>query len=142
MSARCGVVGDPIDHSLSPVLHRAGYAALDLDWTYDAWRVAEGSLADFVAADEDWRGLSVTAPLKREALLLSATSTDRARLAGRIDSGVTSFASANDLAEAFRRAEAAHGKYEARIGQGRDANWPEWYAAYMVAEQAGTQLPS
>ncbi len=64
------------------------------------------------------------------------------RLAGRIDSGVTSFASANDLAEAFRRAEAAHGKYEARIGQGRDANWPEWYAAYMVAEQAGTELPS
>jgi catechol 2,3-dioxygenase-like lactoylglutathione lyase family enzyme len=64
------------------------------------------------------------------------------RLAGRIDSGVTSFASANDLAEAFKRAEAAHGKYETRIGQGRDANWPEWYAAYMVAEQAGTELPS
>jgi catechol 2,3-dioxygenase-like lactoylglutathione lyase family enzyme len=64
------------------------------------------------------------------------------RLPGRIDSGVTSFASANDLADAFRRAEAAHGKYEARLGQGRDANWPEWYAAYMVAEQAGTQLPS
>jgi len=38
-------------------------------------------------------------------------------------------------------AEAAHGKYEARLGQ-RDANWPEWYAAYMVAEQAGTELPS
>ena len=64
------------------------------------------------------------------------------RLPGRIDSGVTSFASANDLAEAFRRAEAAHGKYETRIGQGRDANWSEWYAAYMVAEQAGTELPS
>jgi catechol 2,3-dioxygenase-like lactoylglutathione lyase family enzyme len=64
------------------------------------------------------------------------------RLAGRIDSGVTSFASANDLADAFRRAEAAHGKYETRLGQGRDANWAEWYAAYMVAEQAGTELPS
>jgi catechol 2,3-dioxygenase-like lactoylglutathione lyase family enzyme len=64
------------------------------------------------------------------------------RLPGRIDSGVTSFASANDLAAAFRRAEAAHGKYETRLGQGRDANWPEWYAAYMVAEQAGTELPS
>jgi catechol 2,3-dioxygenase-like lactoylglutathione lyase family enzyme len=63
------------------------------------------------------------------------------RLAGRIDSGATSFASANDLANAFRRAEAAHGKHEARTGQ-RDANWPEWYAAYMVAEQAGTELPS
>jgi catechol 2,3-dioxygenase-like lactoylglutathione lyase family enzyme len=64
------------------------------------------------------------------------------RLPGRIDSGVTSFASANDLAAAFRRAEAAHGKYEARLGQGRDANWSEWYARYMVAEQAGTELPS
>ncbi len=63
------------------------------------------------------------------------------RLPGRIDSGVTSFASANDLADAFRRAEAAHGKYEARLGH-RDANWPEWYAAYMVAEQAGTELPT
>jgi catechol 2,3-dioxygenase-like lactoylglutathione lyase family enzyme len=63
------------------------------------------------------------------------------RLPGRIDSGVTSFASANDLADAFRRAEAAHGRYEARLGQ-RDANWPEWYAAYMVAEQAGKELPS
>jgi catechol 2,3-dioxygenase-like lactoylglutathione lyase family enzyme len=64
------------------------------------------------------------------------------RLPGRIDSGVTSFASANDLAEAFRRAEAAHGTYETRLGQGRDANWSDWYAAYMVAEQAGTELPS
>lgn len=64
------------------------------------------------------------------------------RLAGRIDSGVTSFASANDLAKAFKRAEAAHGRYETRIGKGRDANWPEWYAAYMVAEQAGTEPPS
>ena len=63
------------------------------------------------------------------------------RLAGRIDSGVTSFGSRNDLAAAFRRAEAAHGKYEAGLGH-RDANWPEWYAAYMVAEQSGTQLPS
>ena len=50
---------------------------------------------------------------------------------------------ANDLADAFRRAEAAHGKYEAaRLGGQRDANWPEWYARYMVAEQAGTELPS
>jgi len=64
------------------------------------------------------------------------------RLAGRIDSGVTSFASATDLANAFRRAEQAHGVYETRLGRGRDANWPEWYAAYMVAEQSGTELPT
>jgi catechol 2,3-dioxygenase-like lactoylglutathione lyase family enzyme len=63
-----------------------------------------------------------------------------ARLPGRIDSATTSFASANDLAAAFRRAEAAHGEHEKRSGQ-RDENWPDWYAAYMVAEQSGEPLP-
>ena len=48
--------------------------------------------------------------------------------------------SANDLASAFRRAEAAHGEHEKRTGQ-HDANWSDWYAAYIVAEQAGTELP-
>src|SRR5215468_2425732 len=62
------------------------------------------------------------------------------RLPGRIDSAATTFASANDLASAFRRAEAAHGEHEKRIGQ-RDANWADWYAAYMVAEQSGKELP-
>ena len=46
-----------------------------------------------------------------------------------------------DLASALRRAEAAHGEHEKRTGQ-RDENWPDWYAAYMVAEQAGTELPT
>lgn len=64
------------------------------------------------------------------------------RLPGRIDSGVTSFGSASDLAIALRRAEAAHGEHEKRSGGQRDANWPEWYAAYMAAEQAGTELPT
>lgn len=63
------------------------------------------------------------------------------RLPGRIDSGVTSFGSTTDLISALRRAEAAHGEHEKRTGQ-RDANWPEWYAAYMAAEQAGTELPT
>jgi catechol 2,3-dioxygenase-like lactoylglutathione lyase family enzyme len=62
------------------------------------------------------------------------------RLPGRIDATATSFASANDLASAFRRAEAAHGEHEKRTGQ-HDANWADWYAAYIVAEQAGTELP-
>jgi catechol 2,3-dioxygenase-like lactoylglutathione lyase family enzyme len=62
------------------------------------------------------------------------------RLPGRIDATATTFASANDLASAFRRAEAAHGEHEKRTGQ-RDANWADWYAAYMVAEQSGTELP-
>jgi catechol 2,3-dioxygenase-like lactoylglutathione lyase family enzyme len=62
------------------------------------------------------------------------------RLPGRIDSTATTFASAGDLASAFRRAETAHGEHEKRLGQ-RDANWPEWYAAWMVAEQSGKELP-
>jgi catechol 2,3-dioxygenase-like lactoylglutathione lyase family enzyme len=62
------------------------------------------------------------------------------RLAGRIDPAATTFASANDLASAMRRASAAHGEHEKRIGAA-DPNWPDWYAAYMVAEQAGTELP-
>ena len=63
------------------------------------------------------------------------------RFPGRIDPTATSFGSANELASAFRRAEAAHGEHEKRTGT-RDANWPDWYAAYMVAEQAGTKLPT
>ena len=63
------------------------------------------------------------------------------RLAGRIDPATTTFASANDLASAFRRAEASHGLHEKRMGGQRDENWADWYAAYMVAEQAGTELP-
>ena len=62
------------------------------------------------------------------------------RLPGRIDLAGTALASANDLASALRRAEAAHGEHKKRTGQ-RDANWPEWYAAYMVAERAGKELP-
>jgi catechol 2,3-dioxygenase-like lactoylglutathione lyase family enzyme len=62
------------------------------------------------------------------------------RLPGRIDSATTTFASANDLAGAMRRAEAAHGEHEKRIGKA-DPDWPDWYASYMVAEQAGTELP-
>jgi catechol 2,3-dioxygenase-like lactoylglutathione lyase family enzyme len=62
------------------------------------------------------------------------------RLPGRIDAAQTSYASAADLASAMRRAEAAHGEHEKRTGE-RDENWPAWYAAYMIAEQAGTELP-
>jgi len=62
------------------------------------------------------------------------------RLPGRVDDTETTFASANDLASAFRRAAAAHGEHEKRIGAA-DPNWPDWYAAYMVAEQSGKVLP-
>jgi len=62
------------------------------------------------------------------------------RLPGRIDSAATMFGSSSDLASALRRAEAAHGEHEKRTGE-RDANWADWYAKYMVAEQAGGELP-
>ena len=61
------------------------------------------------------------------------------RLPGRV-AGDTTYASAGDLSQAMRRAAAAHGQHEARIGQA-DPNWPDWYAEYMVREQAGEELP-
>jgi shikimate dehydrogenase len=86
LSRRCGVLGDPVAHSLSPVLHRAGYAELGLDWSYDAHQVPSGGLPDFVASlGEEWRGLSLTMPLKREAVPLVDRLTDRARLAGAVN---------------------------------------------------------
>jgi hypothetical protein len=63
------------------------------------------------------------------------------RLPGRIDPAATSFASAGDLAKALARAAAAHGEHEARIGR-EDPEWPDWYAEYMVREQAGEELPA
>ena len=62
------------------------------------------------------------------------------RFPGRVDPSETRFASARDLADAMRRASAAHGRHEERIGAA-DPNWPDWYAAHMVAEQAGEVLP-
>jgi catechol 2,3-dioxygenase-like lactoylglutathione lyase family enzyme len=64
-----------------------------------------------------------------------------ARLPGRVDAAQTGFASVADLAGAMRRAAAAHGEHEKRIGRS-DENWPDWYAAYMVAEQSGANLPT
>jgi catechol 2,3-dioxygenase-like lactoylglutathione lyase family enzyme len=63
------------------------------------------------------------------------------RLPGRVDPAATTFASTTDLADALRRAAAAHGEHEARIGAA-DPDWPAWYADYMVREQAGTDLPA
>ncbi|MEU6545157.1 VOC family protein [Streptomyces sp. NPDC046859] len=62
------------------------------------------------------------------------------RLPGRLDPATTAYASADDLAGALRRAAAAHGEHEARTGA-EDSDWPDWYARYMVAEQAGTEPP-
>lgn len=80
---RCAVLGDPIGHSLSPAIHRAAYDAWGLDgWRYDAVQVATGGLAGFVAGLDpaEWRGLSLTMPLKREAVPLLDTRDEWVRL--------------------------------------------------------------
>ena len=64
------------------------------------------------------------------------------RLPGRVDTDMTAFSSSTDLANALRRAAAAHGEHEKRNGGQYDANWPDWYADYIVREQAGQPLPS
>ena len=64
-----------------------------------------------------------------------------ARLPGRVDANDTTFTSSAELAGALRRAAAAHGEHEKRTGGQHDANWPDWYAEYIVSEQAGKELP-
>lgn len=62
------------------------------------------------------------------------------RWPGRVDSDTTGYGSVRDLADAMRRASAAHGEHEERMGGAYDENWPDWYADYMAAEQAGRPL--
>jgi shikimate dehydrogenase len=77
------VLGSPIGHSLSPVMHRAAYARLGLDWRYDAYDVDEAALPGFVAdLDAAWRGLSLTMPLKRAVLPLLDERSDTVRETG------------------------------------------------------------
>ena len=111
----------------SEVFHFAGLNRIAPDARLSGPAPDGGSYASFVSfSDPDGNGW-----------LLQEITT---RLPGRIDPGAISFGSAGDLASAFRRAEAAHGEHEKRTGQ-RDANWPDWYAMYMVAEQTGGELP-
>lgn len=80
---RAAVLGSPIRHSLSPTLHRAAYAQLGLDWSYEALEVLEGDLGAFLdGCDETWAGLSLTMPLKRAVLPLLDRASDLVRLTG------------------------------------------------------------
>lgn len=80
---RCAVLGHPIAHSLSPVLHRAAYAALGLDWTFNRVDVTEEQLAGWVQrTGREWRGLALTMPLKRAVMPLLDTADDRVQLLG------------------------------------------------------------
>jgi catechol 2,3-dioxygenase-like lactoylglutathione lyase family enzyme len=124
-AARKELVGRGVE--ASEVFHFAGWNRVDPAARVSGPAPDGRSYASFVSfSDPDGNGW-----------LLQEITT---RLPGRIDPGAISFGSTGDLASAFRRAEAAHGEHEKRTGQ-RDANWPDWYAAYMVAEQSGAELP-
>ena len=133
-AARKELIGRGVE--VSETFHNAGvYAGPDEPYLFGRVRVSgpdpkHGSYRSFASfRDPDGNGW-----------LFQEVTT---RLEGRIDPATTTFASVSDLASAFRRAEAAHGQYEKRtLGGQRDENWPDWYAAYMVAEQAGTELPT
>jgi catechol 2,3-dioxygenase-like lactoylglutathione lyase family enzyme len=116
----------------------------------DVYHCATGSVCRFHAGDGAFERVSGTAPGRATySSFLSFTDPDgnewvfqevTQRLPGRLDPGITSYASTSDLASALRRASAAHGQHEARIGAA-DPNWPDWYADYMVKEQSGEELP-
>jgi catechol 2,3-dioxygenase-like lactoylglutathione lyase family enzyme len=112
--------------TVSEVFHYRGFNRIDPDARLSGPspdRSSYGSFASFNDPDgNSW--------------LLQQITT---RLPGRV-AGDTTYASVGDLAQALRRAEAGHGEHEKRTGQ-RDADWPSWYAAYMMAEQSGEELP-
>jgi hypothetical protein len=117
-SARAELVNRGVD--VSEVFHRDGPGQPALEGPHPERR-SYFSYATFSDPDgNEW--------------LLQEVTT---RFPGRIDLNATSFASVSDLASAMRRASVAHGEHEKRTGGQRDENWPDWYAGYMVAEQAG-----
>lgn len=130
-AARDELVAHGVD--ASEVFHDAGgvYAGTDQPYLFGRFRVSgpdpeHRSYRSFVSfSDPDGNGW-----------LLQEVTT---RLPGRV-AGNTTYASAGDLSQALQRAAAAHGQHEARTGQA-DPNWPDWYAEYMVREQAGKELP-
>ena len=122
-AARTELVARGVD--VSEVFHRAGPGKPPVSGR-DPERRSYSSFATFSDPDgNEWLLQEVTA-----------------RLPGRVKADDTTFTSSTELASALRRAEAAHGEHEKRTGGQRDANWPEWYAEYMIAEQAGKPLPT
>ncbi|MFI8075369.1 VOC family protein [Streptomyces sp. NPDC086033] len=120
---RLGVDVSDVFHDAGGVFHHAGTDARVPG--PDPQRASYGSFLSF--SDPDGNGW-----------LLQEITT---RLPGRLDPASTVFASTEDMAAALRRAAAAHGEHEARTGA-EDPDWPDWYARYMVREQAGSELPS
>ena len=132
-AARDALLGRGVE--ISDVFHGAGgvYAGKDEPYLFGRVRVSgpdpeHGSYRTFASfSDPDGNGW----------LFQEITQ----RLPGRVDVDSTTFTSSTELAKALRRAAAAHGEHEKRIGAA-DPNWPDWYAEYIAREQAGKALPS
>jgi len=120
---------------ISKVFHDAGgvYAGTDEPYLFGRLRVG--------GPDPDHRSYHSYASFKDPDGNGWLFQEVTARLPGRVDTDATTFTTSTELATALRRAAAAHGEHEKRIGK-HDANWPDWYAEYIVREQAGKPLPS
>jgi catechol 2,3-dioxygenase-like lactoylglutathione lyase family enzyme len=120
---------------ISEVFHDAGstHAGTDVPYLFGRLRVSGQDLEH-----RSYRSFASFSDPDGNGWLLQEVTV---RLPGRVDADDTTFTSSTELASALRRAEAAHGEHEKRIGQ-RDADWPNWYAEYIVREQAGKPLPS
>jgi len=121
---------------LQATLDRFAAADIEVDEVYHIG--ANGKASGLDPERHSYRSLASFRDPDGNRWLLQEVTT---RLPGRIDPAATSFGSAVDLEDALRRAAAAHGEHEQRTGD-HDANWPAWYAKYIVAEQAGTELPT
>src|SRR5437870_2271915 len=132
-AARDELLGHGVE--ISEVFHDAGgvYAGTDEPYLFGRLRVS-----GLDPEHRSYRSFASFSDPDGNGWLLQEITT---RLPGRIDPAATTFASVNDLASAFRRAEAAHGEHEKRTGGQRDENWPDWYATYMVSEQTGEEPP-
>jgi shikimate dehydrogenase len=123
------VVGKPVAHSLSPVLHAAAYEALGLSWTYTRLEASESELPALVAGlDESWVGLSVTMPGKRAALELATVATTRATAVGaantlvrRADGWAADCTDVDGVAGALRAAGRTSGTTGVVLGAGGTA---------------------
>jgi len=120
---------------VSEAFHAAGDVHVGADEPYLFGRVRAGSLDPERGS---YRSYASFSDPDGNGWLFQEVTT---RLPGRVEADTT-FASSTDLAGALRRAAAAHGEHEKRTGGQHDENWPDWYAEYIVREQAGEQLPS
>ncbi len=132
-AARDELLGRGVE--ISEVFHDAGgvYAGTDEPYLFGRLRVS-----GLDPEHRSYRSYASFSDPDGNGWLFQEVTT---RLPGRVDADDTTFTSSTELATALRRAAAAHGEHEKRTGQ-HDADWPDWYADYIVREQAGKELPS